>query len=141
MLRAARRTPAAGRRSPGAARAAYQGGSLNSYELAMILDPNLSERDVQKIADEARELLSGNGAAVVVDARIERRALAYPVKKHREGMYVFIGFSGPPALPQKVKFEMRHREGLLRMAFVRRPLPAVAAPEPPPAPAPEASGG
>jgi small subunit ribosomal protein S6 len=113
---------------------------LNSYELVMLLDPNLPDRDVQKITEEARELLSANGADVVAEGRVERRALAYPVKKHREAVYSFVGFAGPAPLPQKVKFEMRHREGLLRMAFVRRPMPAPAAPatpQPAPMPAPE----
>ncbi len=98
-----------------------------SYEIAMILDPSMSDKDVQKIAQEVRDLLVAAGAAAVSDERTERRALAYPVKKRNEGIYCYIYFTGPTTTPEKVRYELRHREGLLRMTFIRRPAPA---PEP-----------
>jgi len=117
----------------------------------MIIDPNLSEKDVQKIAQDTRDLLANSGATAIADERIERRALAYPVKKHKEGTYLFIDFTGPADAPQKVRYELRHREGLLRMAFVTKPVvpaapecepaPAAAAPATEPPPEPEAAGG
>lgn len=107
----------------------------NSYEAALILNPNLSEKDVQKIAQETKDMLVKFGAAAVSDERVERRALAYPVKKQNEGFYVYIYFTGPSTVPGQVRYELRHREGLMRMAFVRSPIPA---PEPPPAPVPPA---
>jgi ribosomal protein S6 len=117
---------------------------LNNYELAMIVSPDLAEKDVQKLAQDSKELLAANGATAVSDEQIERRALAYPIKKHNEANYVYINFSGHPTTPEKFRYEMRHREGLMRMAFVCRPVPkppaeAVAAPAP--EPAPEAPNG
>lgn len=123
---------------------------MNSYEIAMIVDPNQSEKDIQKIAQETKDLLANYGATAIADERVERRALAYPVKKHKEGIYVFIDFTGPAEVPAKIRYELRHREGLLRMASIIKPVvPAapsaepVAAPvepPPPPAPEPEATG-
>jgi ribosomal protein S6 len=106
----------------------------------MILSPELSEKDVQKTAQDTKELLASAGATAVADEQIERRALAYPIKKHSEATYVYISFTGPPTTPEKVRYEMRHREGLLRMAFVCKPVPApaVSAPAEPTA---EVSGG
>ena len=113
------------------------GGCLNSYELAMIVSPDLAERDVQKLAQDAKELLVASGATAVSDEQIERRALAYPIEKHTEANYVYVNFSGPSSIPEKFRYEMRHRDGLMRMAFVCKPVPkppaeaaAVAAPEP-----------
>ena len=110
---------------------------MNSYELAMIVSPDLSEKDVQKLAQDSKELLAASGATAVSDEQIERRALAYPIKKHNEANYVYVNFSGPPTIPEKFRYEMRHREGLMRMAFVCKPAPKpptepteAAAPEP-----------
>ena len=112
---------------------------MNSYELAMIVSPDLSEKDVQKLAQDSKELLAAGGATAVSDEQIERRALAYPIKKHNEANYVYIHFSGPASLPEKFRYEMRHREGLMRMAFVCKPVPKPAAePAVAAAPAPEA---
>ena len=108
---------------------------MNNYELAMIVSPDLAEKDVQKLAQDSKELLAASGATAVSDEQIERRALAYPIKKHNEANYVYINFSGPPTAPEKFRYEMRHREGLMRMAFVCKPVPkppteAEAAPAP-----------
>ena len=96
---------------------------MNSYELAMIVSPDLAEKDVQKLAQDTKELLAASGATAVSDEQIERRALAYPIKKHNEANYVYVNFSGPPSIPEKFRYEMRHREGLMRMAFVCKPVP------------------
>jgi ribosomal protein S6 len=111
---------------------------LNSYELAMIVSPDLGEKDVQKLAQDTKELLAASGATAVSDEQIERRALAYPIKKHNEANYVYVHFSGPPSIPEKFRYEMRHRDGLMRMAFVCKPVPKPTAaptegttPEPP----------
>ncbi len=126
---------------------------MNSYEIAMIVDPNMPEKDVQQLARETRDLLVRNGAGAVADERIERRALGYPIKRHAEANYIFIAFTGPTTIPDKVRLEMKHREGLLRMAFIAKPLSTEPSAEPsavpentpsepvPAEPAPEVTGG
>jgi ribosomal protein S6 len=109
---------------------------LNSYEIAMIVDPNMPEKDVQKLAQDTRDLLVKHGAAAIADERIERRALGYPVKRHNEANFIFIGFTGPTTVPDKVRIEMKHREGLMRLAFIAKPISTEPAPAASPAPAP-----
>lgn len=100
---------------------------MNHYETAMLLSPALSDKDVNKFVQEARELLTKHGAAELAPEKTERRPLAYPVKKHTEGTYVFINFDGPPTLPAEMKSELRHRDELLRLAFIRKPERALKA--------------
>jgi small subunit ribosomal protein S6 len=97
---------------------------LNHYEAAMLLKPGLSDKDVEKFIAEMRELLGAKEAVEIDEGRVERRNLAYPVKKNTEGYYVFIQFDAPPTLPDAMKLELKHREELLRLAFIRRPSPA-----------------
>lgn len=117
---------------------------MNHYEAAMLLNPGLSDKDVDKFVAEMRDLLATKEAVEIDDGRVERRNLAYPVKKNTEGYYVFINFDAPPTLPDAMKLELKHREELLRLAFIRRPSPAELAahdkskePEPEPTRAPE----
>ena len=107
---------------------------MNNYELAMIVSPDLGEKDVQKLAQDSKDLLSASGATTILDEQIERRALAYPIKKHNEANYVYIHFSGPPTVPEKFRYEMRHREGLMRMAFICKPAPKPVEPAAEPVP-------
>lgn len=122
---------------------------MNKYELAAILNPDLSEKDIAKLVQELKDLLTAAGATEFKPERVERRALAYLTKKFREGYYVFLDFTGPTSLPAAMQAELKHRQEVLRLAFLRLPEvepvpeePAVAV-EPPPAaePTPEVSGG
>jgi len=112
---------------------------LNHYELALILNPTLSDKDVQKTAEEMRTMLTGLGAAEVEPERVERRALAYPIRKQHEAAYLLIGFTGPSAIPARVRAELKHREEILRLGFARVPRPPSAAPAAPSTP--EVAGG
>ena len=110
---------------------------MNHYEAAVLLTPAMSDKDVAKFVQETTELLQKHGASDVAEAKVDRRPLAYPVKKHTEGFYVFIHFDAPGTLPALMRTEYRHHEGILRLAFIRKP-----APPPPPEPvaaAPEAT--
>ena len=104
---------------------------MNHYESAMLLHPDTSDKDVQKFVTEARALLEKHGAVDLDEGKVQRRSLAYPVKKQTEGFYVFLNFDAPPTLPEEMRQELKHREGLMRLAFINRPKPE---PEPEPAP-------
>ncbi|MGQ9708707.1 MAG: 30S ribosomal protein S6, partial [bacterium] len=60
---------------------------MNNYELAVILNPSLSEGDVEKVGREISGLLTSHGAATILNLKVERRAFAYPIRKQREGTY------------------------------------------------------
>lgn len=109
---------------------------MNHYEAVALLVPEFSDKDVQKYVDDLAELLSRLGATDIRPARVERRSLAYPVNRRNEGYYVHVHCDAPATLPEAVRTEFKHREGILRLAFVRGPKPELAptpVAEPPPA--------
>ena len=111
---------------------------MNHYEAAFLLNPNLGEKEIDQFGGEAQELLRKHGATDVGEARVERRSLAYPVKKQTEGFYVFVEFTGPATIPAQMRTELRHREDLFRFAFVNKPEPTP--PAEPAAARPEETG-
>lgn len=94
---------------------------MNKYELAAILNPDLSEKDVTRLVQELKDLLTAHGASDFKPERVERRALAYLTKKFREGYYVFLDFVSPASLPAAMRTELKHRQEILRLAFLRLP--------------------
>lgn len=93
---------------------------MNHYELAAIVDGNLNEEAVAKIRQELEQLLRNYGGTIL-DTRTERRAFAYPIRKQREGTYIFINFESPPTTPENLRRDLLHREELLRLAIFRMP--------------------
>lgn len=99
---------------------------MNNYELTLIVDPNLSEKDLERLREEIVNLIKSHGAETVYGVKTERRAFAYPIRKNREGTYFFIPFRGPATLPEKVRQDLLHREEILRLSFFRLPHPPAA---------------
>ena len=115
---------------------------MENYEIAVLLNPDMEDKDVQAFIAELKELLTKNGATELAEPRLDRRPMAYPIKKARDAFYLFINFKSPSSLPLAVRSELKHREGIMRMAFINKPVTAfmadaVAAAQPAPAPAPQ----
>lgn len=100
---------------------------MNNYELTLIVDPNLSEKDGERLQEELITLLKTHGVEKFYGIRTERRAFAFPIRKHREGTYFFISFLGPAEVPEKIRRDLMHRDEILRLAFFRLPYPPACA--------------
>jgi ribosomal protein S6 len=94
---------------------------LNRYEVTLILDPTLSDSDTRKLLEELRSLLGQTGASEIEPERMEHRILAYPIRKHNEANYLHIGFTAPSSTPAALRTALKHREGILRLNFLRLP--------------------
>jgi small subunit ribosomal protein S6 len=61
-----------------------------NYEIGFVIDPEATEEDVKKVIDSVVEIIKkANGNIENVD-EWGRRRLAYPIKGHNEGIYIFI---------------------------------------------------
>ena len=66
---------------------------IYNYEIGMIVTPDATEEELALIIDKINTLIADNGGSVKeVDIRGVKR-MFYPIKKFREGLYVFQQFS------------------------------------------------
>ena len=64
---------------------------MRQYEIAFILVPTLSDDEVEQSIATYREVAEEKGAQVVKVDEWGKRRLAYPINKHKEGIYtIFI---------------------------------------------------
>ena len=69
---------------------------MKAYEIIIILDPALTEEEVEGQINEIKEqVVKGNGEVQEIQ-RWGKRRLAYLVKKRREGYYVFLRLAIDP---------------------------------------------
>ena len=61
--------------------------SANVYEAMFLLDTNKVAGDVPSAAGQLHSLLEKNNAEVLVSRPWDERKLAYPIKKHKKGLY------------------------------------------------------
>ncbi len=92
---------------------------MHTYDLNVILDPNLNESQIQteKTAIEAQIDKSG-GEIVSVDEWGMKR-LAYEIRKNRNGYYIIYLLKLPTKAPSLIETVLRQRDNVMRAISVK----------------------
>jgi small subunit ribosomal protein S6 len=92
-----------------------------TYELALVLDPSLSDEDQVGLVDEVKKMVASKGVEVVKEESWGKRKLAYTVRKFNEGRYVFLYIVADGAAPpvSEVELRLNQNERVLRYLWIR----------------------
>jgi small subunit ribosomal protein S6 len=116
------------------------------YETMYILRPDIPEEEVDSHIAKYRDLVIEAGGEVLDTQMRGKRRLAYPISKHREGIYVQLNHNGDGQQVGPLERAMRLSEDVIRYLTVKQtgPIPApraLVATEPVAASAATASAG
>ena len=95
------------------------------YETMYILRPDIAEDEVTNHIDKYNKLLEEFGGTILDSQMRGKRRLAYPIAKHREGVYVQLSHQGNGQHIFKIEKAMRLGEDVIRYMTVKQegPLP------------------
>jgi small subunit ribosomal protein S6 len=91
-----------------------------SYEVLLMLDPELAEERQLEIVTRMRELIERSGGTWVTHDAWGRRRLAYEIDKKNEGAYHLVTFEAEPETLDEASRVLRITDGLMRHLAVRR---------------------
>jgi small subunit ribosomal protein S6 len=100
------------------------------YETMYILRPDIPEEEVETHTSKYRDIVSEGGGEVIDSQMRGKRRLAYPIRKHREGIYVQLNHNGDGQQVGPLERAMRLSEDVIRYLTVKQEGP-VPAPRPP----------
>lgn len=89
------------------------------YECVFIARNDVSQQQVEAIADAMSELVTNAGGSIPKREYWGLRALAYRVKKNRKGHYMLLGLDAPAAAVQEMERQLGLHEDVLRGMTVR----------------------
>jgi len=95
------------------------------YELAFILSPEASEEETRAIMDRVEQVVTTHEGQLVKVNQWGRRRLAYPIERHRDGIYVFIDMILTPESVSELERTLKVSEIVLRHMVKRRDPKAV----------------
>lgn len=90
------------------------------YELAFILNPEVNEEQTQTILGRVSQVVANHGGQIVKVNQWGRRRLAYPIERHRDGLYVFIDMILTPETVIELERTLKVSEEVLRHMVKRR---------------------
>ena len=95
------------------------------YETMYILRPDIPEEEVDSHLKKYSEILEKSGTEVLDSQMRGKRRLAYPIAKHKEGIYVQLSHKGNGQQVASLERSMRLSEDVIRYLTVKQygPLP------------------
>ncbi len=95
------------------------------YETMYILRPDIPEDEVDSHLKKYNEILEKAGTEVLDSQMRGKRRLAYPIAKHKEGIYVQLSHKGDGQQVALLERAMRLSEDVIRYLTVKQdgPLP------------------
>ena len=89
------------------------------YDLNLILDPQLTEQQVQAEKDAVTMQVERAGGEIQEVDEWGSRRLAYPIRKLNEGYYVIYRLELPGETPKAVEAALRQRDNVMRVLVVK----------------------
>jgi small subunit ribosomal protein S6 len=102
---------------------------MRTYELMVVLDPNLDEAGVEAVNQRVANLVAQRGGRVVDAEAWGRRRLAYPIARHRDGLYLLSHLQLETEATTELERALKLNENVIRHLLVRYQPSATAAPE------------
>ncbi len=90
------------------------------YELALIINPEVSEEETRAIQDRVQQIVATHGGQIVRVNQWGRRRLAYPIERHRDGFYVFFDMILTPETVIELERTLKVSETVLRYMTKKR---------------------
>ncbi|MDP2920019.1 MAG: 30S ribosomal protein S6 [Dehalococcoidia bacterium] len=92
---------------------------LNSYELIIILRPDLAEEKVEAAVENVRKFIAGKGGTAGETQKWGKKRLAYPIKHFGEGSYFLLKFQAKPDQNRELENSLKISEDVLRHLLVK----------------------
>ncbi len=92
---------------------------MRTYEVMVILDPDLEERTVAPSLDTYLNVVRQDGGTVEKVDVWGRRRLAYEIDKKTEGIYAVIDLSAEPATVKELDRQLGLNESVMRTKVLR----------------------
>lgn len=95
---------------------------MKLYETGLLIAPNLSEEDTERVIGQVAEIISQREGKLVNQERWGKRRLAYPIKRHGEAFYVFFHYEGKADIPLELERRFKQTDTVLRYLTLQKDI-------------------
>ena len=91
----------------------------HQYELMVILNPEIDERQVAPTLDKFLKVITNDGGSIDKVDIWGKRRLAYEIQKKTEGVYAVVNFTATSAATQELDRQLKLSEKIMRTKVLR----------------------
>lgn len=101
---------------------------MNTYELMLIINPQLTDAEVQEAVEKAKKTLTDAKGEVLAEDRLGRRKFSHEVRKQRDGFYVYMKVKALPESLKDINHSLKLQETVLRSMLMKATVEPVKKP-------------
>ena len=99
---------------------------MKNYETVFILNPALSEEQVEKAVDKYEKYLKSNGAKIINKEIWGLKKLAYSIENKNSGFYNLLEYTASPEIVSSLELDFTRDETIMRYLTVTLDKHAIA---------------
>ncbi|MBI5745158.1 MAG: 30S ribosomal protein S6 [Elusimicrobia bacterium] len=99
---------------------------MNTYELMLIINPQLSDAEAGEAVEKAKKILTDEKAEVLNEDRLGRKKFSHAVGKNRDGFYVYMKVKAAPESVKAINHSLKLQETVLRAMLMKATVEPVA---------------
>lgn len=92
---------------------------MRVYESIIVVKPQLSDTEIGDLVEKTKQVLGQAGGEFLSDERWGRRKLSHPIKKCKEGFYLYMRYKLSPAAVNKLDNYFKISDPFLRCLTVQ----------------------
>jgi len=92
---------------------------LNEYETIYVARPDLADETMNKIVARYEAVVTDNAGTILVNEDWGKRKLAYGIRKHARGHYIYLNYVAPATLVAEMERSLGLEDQLLRFLTVK----------------------
>ena len=92
---------------------------MNIYENIVILNASLSDEELEAASGKIKDLITNAGGEILKADVWGRRKLAYEVRKHKKGFYLFLLFRSPASFIKKLEDYYKVYDPVIKYMVIR----------------------
>ncbi|MDD2804990.1 MAG: 30S ribosomal protein S6 [Elusimicrobiales bacterium] len=103
---------------------------MNTYELMLIINPQLTDAEVAEAVEKAKKILTDEKGEVLAEDRLGRKKFSHAVNKNRDGYYVYMKVKASPESVKVINHSLKLQETVLRALMMKATVEPVAVKKP-----------
>jgi small subunit ribosomal protein S6 len=92
---------------------------MRNYEIMFIVNPNVTEEEIDKINSQLETFITSAGGQIQKIEKMGKRRLAYEVGKFREGYYVLFAIGANGEIVKECERRLRVMDAVVKYLTVR----------------------
>jgi len=90
-----------------------------SYELTFIIKPDIDATNLTVVLEKVKDIITAEGGSITKIDQWGLRRLMYPIRKYREGQYVYEQVELEPLSIIRIENRLRLTEDVIRYLLIR----------------------